>query len=359
MTYPALPADGFRQVSLGGFPGASGTTDTNLFLEFTSDQPVLSFASVINNASGDPFAIVAAADTASQELTVTLPGGVPLVLVKIPHGTFLMGSPAAERGRGDDETQHQVTISTDYYIGKTVVTQAQWQAVMGSNPSYFANCGGTCPVDEVSWDDIAGSGGFLEKLNAALGLSGASAFRLPTEAEWERAARGGTTTRFSFGDALDCDDQCVSCASADPYIWWCGNQKSAPQPVAQKQPNPYGLYDVHGDAQEWVQDWYAAYPTTAVTDPAGGSPPQSNSRVERSGTWNNTLADLPIRVPRQVRRHVPHPQLGVPRREVTVTGEEDGEKIKRRGGFLRRWKEVKAANRAGARRRARPAHSPF
>jgi formylglycine-generating enzyme required for sulfatase activity len=290
VTYASLPANGFRQVSLGGFPGASGTTDTNLFLEFTSDQPVLSFASVINNASGDPFAIVAAADTASQELTVTLPGGVPLVLEKIPHGTFLMGSPAAERGRSDDETQHQVTISADYLIGKTVVTQAQWQAVMGSNPSYFPTCGGTCPVDEVSWSDVAGSGGFLERLNAALGLSGASAFRLPTEAEWEWAARGDTTTRFSFGDALGCDDQCVPCASADPYLWWCGNQKGMPQPVGQKQQNPYGLSDVHGNVQEWVQDWYAAYPAGAVTDPAGGSPPQSNSRVERNGSWGESLA---------------------------------------------------------------------
>ena len=183
-TFPSLPANGFRQVSLGGFPGASGTTDTNLFLEFTSDQPVLSFASVINNASGDPFAIVATADSASQELTVTLPGGVPLVLEKIPGGTFLMGSPGTERSRGSDETQHQVTISADYYVGKYPVTQAQWQAVMGSNPSYNSGCGGACPVEDVSWNDIAGSGGFVEKLNAALGLSGASAFRLPTEAEW-------------------------------------------------------------------------------------------------------------------------------------------------------------------------------
>ena len=288
-TYPALPANGFRQVSLGGFPGASTTTDTNLFLEFSSDQPVLSFASVINNASGDPFAIVAAADTASEELTVTLPGGVPLVLVKIPHGAFLMGSPTAERGRNDDETQHQVTISADYYIGKTDVTQAQWQAVMGSNPSYFSSCGGTCPVEEVSWNDVAGSGGFLEKLNAALGLSGASAFRLPTEAEWERAARGNATTRFSFGDALDCDDQCAPCGSADPYVWWCGNQKGMPQPVRQKQANPYGLYDVNGNTSEWVQDWYAAYPTGAVTDPTGGSSPQSNSRVNRGGSWDDIL----------------------------------------------------------------------
>ena len=285
VTYPALPADGFRQVSLGGFPGATAT-DTNLFLEFTSDQPVLSFASVINNASGDPFAIVAAADTASAETTVTLPGGVPLVLVKIPHGTFLMGSPAAERSRGTDEAQHPVTISTDYYIGKTDVTQAQWQAVMGSNPSRFSSCGGSCPVESVSWNDIAGSGGFLERLNAALGLSGASAFRLPTEAEWERAARGGTTTRFSFGDALDCDDQCGPC-SADPYLWWCANQGAVQRAVGQKQANPYGLSDVHGNMREWVQDWYGPYPSGAVADPTG--PSSGGSRVNRGGFWDDVL----------------------------------------------------------------------
>src|SRR5512135_2761957 len=287
-TYPALPANGFRQVSLGGFPGASTTTDTNLFLEFTSDQPVLSFASVINNASGDPFAIVAAADAASQELTVTLPGGVPLVLVKIPHGTFLMGSPDTERGRNNSETQHEVTLSSDYYIGRYPVTQAQWQAVMGSNPSQYSGCGGTCPVENVSWNDVAGSGGFLDKLNAALGLSGASAFRLPTEAEWERAARGGTTTRFSFGDALECND--VNCAgqsgpcSADPYVWYCATSSGlpTPHPVGQKQPNPYGLYDIHGNVREWAQDWAGPYPATAVTDPTG--PTSGASRINRGGS---------------------------------------------------------------------------
>jgi formylglycine-generating enzyme required for sulfatase activity len=286
VTYPALPADGFRQVSLGSFPGASATTDTNLFLEFTSDQPVLSFASVINNGSGDPFAIVATADTGSQELTVTLPGGVPLVLEAVSGGTFTMGSPATERNRGSDETQHQVTLTKSYFIGKTAVTQVQWQAVMGSNPSYFSSCGGNCPVEHVSWNDIAGSGGFLEKLNAALGLSGASAFRLPTEAEWERAARGNTTTRFSFGDALDCDDQCGSCSAAT-WVWWCADSGNATHAAGQKQPNAFGLYDMHGNIREWVQDWYGAYPASAVTDPVG--PASGGSRVVRGGSWDTEL----------------------------------------------------------------------
>ena len=129
----------------------------------------------------------------------------------------------------------------------------------GEQPEHVSGCGGTCPVESVSWNDIAGSGGFLERLNAALGLSGASAFRLPTEAEWERAARGGTTTRFSFGDALDCND--ANCSgqggpcSADPYVWWCANANAttSEHPVGQKQPNPYGLYDMHGNVREWVR----------------------------------------------------------------------------------------------------------
>ncbi len=289
-TYPALPANGFRQVSLGSFPGASGTTDTNLFLEFTSDQPILSFASVINNGSGDPFAIVAAADSASVELTVMLPGGVPLVLEKIPHGTFLMGSPTTERSRHGDETQHQVTISADYYLGKTEVTQAQWQAVMGSNPSYWSSCGASCPVESVSWKDIVGSGGFLDRLNSLLGLSGASAFRLPTEAEWERAARGGTTTRFWFGDALDCvDNTNVACSTADPYLWWAGNVVgSGSHPVGLKGPNPYGLYDMGGNVYQWVQDWYATYPTSAVTDPSG--PASGGSRAVRGCEFGSVLS---------------------------------------------------------------------
>ena len=155
-----------------------------------------------------------------REVTFLLPGGVPLVMVGVRGGSFQMGSPTSERSRSDDETLHTVTLTRDYYVGKYEVTQAQWQAVMGSNPSRFASCGGSCPVEQVSWDDIRGATGFLAKLNALLGTT---KFRLPTEAEWERAARADTQTRFSFGDGLDGDDACGANAAAGPFAWWCGN----------------------------------------------------------------------------------------------------------------------------------------
>ena len=215
---------------------------------------------------------------------MTLPGGVPLVLVKIPHGAFLMGSPTAERGRNDDETQHQVTISADYFIGKTDVTQAQWQAVMGSNLSYFSSCGGTCPVEEVSWNDIAGSGGDLEKLNAALGLSGASAFRLPTEAEWERAARGNATEHGSrWAMPWTATISAPPCGSADPYVWWCGNQKGMPQPVGQKQANPYGLYDVNGNTQRMGAGLVRSLPDGCGDGPHRAAAPRRATAGAQSG----------------------------------------------------------------------------
>ncbi len=236
------------------------------------------------------------AESTEQEITITLPGEVKLVLVHIPAGTFLMGSPARERGRGEDETLHQVTLTEDYYIGKYEVTQRQWQALMGSNPSYFTSCGLDCPVERVSWDDICGgatgssctAGSFLGKLNAyleATGQPGAGKFRLPTEAEWERAARGGTTKPFAFGSGVNAgsDTGCEELPAALPAMWWCHNSDSTTHPVGLKQPNAYGLYDVHGNVWEWVGDWYGEYPTEAVTDPQG--PAVGSERVARGGGW--------------------------------------------------------------------------
>ena len=229
--------------------------------------------------------VTTAAGGGGPEITVMLPGNVPLVLVRIPAGTFTMGSPSGEHNRGDDETQHRVTLTRDYYIGKYEVAQAQWRAIMGSNPSYFRGCGGDCPVEQVTWNDIAGTDGFLAKLNRHLASTrqpGAGQVRLPTEAEWERAARGGTTTRFSYGDVLDCDDFCKPCETHAQYMRWCGNNAPArPQSVGSKQPNPYGLYDMHGNVIEWVQDWYGPYSSSAQKDSKG--PWKGSDRVIRGG----------------------------------------------------------------------------
>lgn len=216
-----------------------------------------------------------------SEVTVMLPGGVPLVLVKVPAGTFQMGSPATEERRESNETLHQVTLTSDYYVGRTEVTQEQWQAVTGSPMPVSCGSygvGATYPVYCVSWTEIAGPGGFLEKLNAHLsstGQPGAGKYRLPTEAEWERAARGGTQTRFSFGDALDSNDSCggpsPASAQALPNMWWCANAGSATHPVGTKLANQLGLFDMHGNVSEWCQDRYGPYPTTPQTDPFGAA----------------------------------------------------------------------------------------
>ena len=228
-----------------------------------------------------------------NEVTVTLPGKVPLTLVKIPAGTFQMGSPVTEMGRGSSETLHTVTLTRDYYIGKYLVTQEQWQAVTGSNPASGYGVGASYPVYRVSWDDIRGAGGFIDKLNAYLtstGQEGAGKFRLPTEAEWERAARGGTQTEFSFGNALVFKDTylCGANALANPYVWWCGNNAlSQCKPVGLKLANPYGLFDMHGNLVERVEDRYGTYPAGPVTDPTG--PSTGTDRVNRSGMADGYL----------------------------------------------------------------------
>lgn len=284
-TVGPLPANGFRQLKLENLPRVAETTDTNLWLEFHSDQPVLAYATVIHNVSGDPFAVVASHSVmAPAEMTLTLPGGVPLVLVRVLAGTFQMGSPWTERNRRSGETLHEVTLTSDYYLGKYEVTQAQWQSVMGRNPSYFETCGGDCPVERVSWDDIRGEKGFIAKLNQLLGTT---AFRLPTEAEWERAARGGTQTRFSFGDALDTDDLCGAFPAAMPYLWWCGNGGGKTHPVGTRGSNPYGLFDMHGNVTEVTEDFFEDYSAEAQTNPTG--PAMGTARVLRGGGWGSAL----------------------------------------------------------------------
>jgi formylglycine-generating enzyme required for sulfatase activity len=160
----------------------------------------------------------------------------------IPAGNFYMGSKSMELDRDSDELQMNVKLTKKFYIQTTEVTQGQWKTVMGSNPSGFANCGDDCPVERVSWDDVIE---FLHELNRK---EGGDKYRLPTEAEWEYAARAGTITRFCYGDTND---------SLSEYAWYHDNSGGRTHLVAQNKPNAWGLYDMHGNVCEWCQNWYS------------------------------------------------------------------------------------------------------
>jgi formylglycine-generating enzyme required for sulfatase activity len=189
--------------------------------------------------------------------------------VLIPAGEFLMGSADSEKGRFPDEgPQHRVRITKPFYLGKYLITQEQWQAVMGNNPSNFK--GPNNPVECVSWDDCQT---FLEKLNAKIGVQGGK-FELPTEAQWEYACRAGSSTRYCFGD----DESALG-----EYAWYNANSGNTTHPVGGRKPNAWGLYDMHGNVWEWCQDWYGAYGAEAVTDPTG--PATGSDRVIRGGGW--------------------------------------------------------------------------
>jgi len=201
--------------------------------------------------------------------------------VPVQPGTFTMGSPSSEGERNSDETQHTVTLTKGFCMQTTEVTQGQWKAVMGSNPSYFSACGDNCPVETVSWYDVQD---FISRLNE----KGEGTYRLPTEAEWEYAARAGSTTAFANGgisgvNYLICNN--------DPNLsamgWYCDN--SGTHSVAQKQATAWGLYDMHGNVWEWCQDWYGDYRTGAVTDPSG--PGTGSDRVIRGGGWYSVAVD--------------------------------------------------------------------
>ncbi|MDR2925615.1 MAG: formylglycine-generating enzyme family protein [Azoarcus sp.] len=197
----------------------------------------------------------------------TYKNSIGMEFVLIPAGSFMMGTdPDFGKGNSDETPQHKVTISKPFYLGKYEVTQAQWVAVMGSNPSQFK--GRNNPVERVSWNDAQA---FIKRLNAK---EGHNRYRLPTEAEWEYAARAGTNSAYSFGD----DKNALS-----DYAWYDGNSGETSRPVGQKQPNPWGLHDVHGNVWEWVQDWYGGYPKTAVTNPKGTE--NGSNRVRRGGSW--------------------------------------------------------------------------
>jgi formylglycine-generating enzyme required for sulfatase activity len=215
---------------------------------------------------------------------------VPSDMVRIQGGTFMMGSPASEASRESDEAPHQVTVS-GFYLGKYEVTQKEYQALMGTNPSYFK--GDNLPVEKVSWYDAVNycnARSRSEGLTPAYTVSGtnvtwtrsANGYRLPTEAEWEYACRAGTTTPFSTGGNITTNQSNYN--GNNPYNGNAkGTYREKTTAVGSFAANAWGLYDMHGNVWEWCWDWYGAYPSGAQTDPMGAS--SGALRVTRGGSW--------------------------------------------------------------------------
>ena len=200
-------------------------------------------------------------------LTIPVKNGINIEMVKVEAGSFNMGAtPEMENPYDSEKPVHRVTLTNNYYIGKYEVTQALWQAVMGSNPSYFK--GDDLPVEKVSWDDCQD---FISKLNAMTGKR----FRLPSEAEWEYAARGGNKNHgYQYSGSNILGD----------VAWYYGNSGPKTHAVGTKQPNELGIYDMTGNVWEWCQDWFGSYSSSPQTNPTGAA--SGSYRVCRGGSWN-------------------------------------------------------------------------
>ena len=216
---------------------------------------------------------------AGEERDFEIARGVKVRMCWIPPGEFLMGSPEGELGRDGEETQHRVTLTKGFWMGKYEVTQEQWQAVMDNNPSKFN--GKNLPVEQVSWNMIAGAGGFLEKANHH--ATSGERFHLPTEAQWEYACRAGTKTSLNNGKDITTDKG--DCRNLNEVAWYSTNSGGKTHPLGRKKANTWGLCDMHGNVWEWCKDWKGAYPMGVVTDPQGAD--SSSNRVVRGGSEGN------------------------------------------------------------------------
>ena len=240
----------------------------------TPPLQTFSFEVVTTDATGS---ITNRRNASAKYFTEDLGNGVLLEMVEIPGGTFMMGSPANEAERGSDESpQHQVTVPS-FSIGKYELTQAQYQAIMGSNPANFK--GNNRPVENVRWGDAVA---FCEKLSQRTGKK----YRLPSEAEWEYACRAGTTTPFYFGESITPElvnyDGNYSYASASK-----GQYRQQTTDVGTFPPNAFGLYDMHGNVLEWCQDDYKENYTNAPTDGSALTILSSAGKLLRGGSWND------------------------------------------------------------------------
>jgi formylglycine-generating enzyme required for sulfatase activity len=221
--------------------------------------------------------------------------------VRNAAGTFTMGSLLSELGGNTNETRHEVTLTRDFWLQTTEVTQGDYQALMGSNPSGFTACGASCPVEQVSWYDAIAyanarsrAEGLPECYDGEGNVIGGNTvyeccgYRLPTEAEWEYAARAGTSTATYRGDLTGNPFSCDAQPNLDPIAWFCGNSGDGTRAVGTRSANAWGLYDTLGNVREWTSDWYDGYPG-AVTDPVG--PSAGSGRVVRGGSWLDNALD--------------------------------------------------------------------
>jgi formylglycine-generating enzyme required for sulfatase activity len=323
ITINVTPASGSWQLTgPAGFTPVSGTGDRLGGAAITNAPPVGNYTLTCNNnvAGYNPpapetkalaeagtiaFTPTYTPESVPNEITINLPGNVPLVLVRVPSGSFQMGSPDTERFHYSDEGPvHTVSIAYDFYMGKYELTQKQWLALMsswpGTPPSTTYGLGDYYPAYSVSWNDAQN---FITALNTHVTSTsqGPATFGLPSEAEWEYACRAGTQTRFFFGDSLSVDDGSTDGAAGtlpgdrSDYMWFAfncsgdSNGAYGSKPVGTKLPNQFGLYDMSGNVWEWCQDWYHDSYTGAPSDGSAWESPSGSDRVCRGGYWGGSI----------------------------------------------------------------------
>ena len=266
-TVAEIPAGAARLFTVAGYDAAgTAVTRGSARLNLVAGQSV---------PLGLTLVVEPSPSRSQPQLTVELAPGASLDMVWIEPGVFTMGSPGDEPGRNDDEgPQHAVRLTQGFYLSQCEITQRQWEAVTGERPwrgrDDEVEEGPDRPAVYISWEDAQE---FIAGLNAD---AGAEVYRLPTEAEWEYAGRAGTETPWSFGKAPK---------DLDHHAWWADHGRLTAQPVGLKVPNPWGLYDMHGNVWEWVGDWLGAYPAGPQTDPQG--PLEGTARVFRGGSFQD------------------------------------------------------------------------